>query len=111
MTITSPPSVRTLYIAGPMFGLSDLNYPAFHAAAAELRLLGYEVESPAENKNPSGEWSDWMRLGIAQVLRVEGIALLPGWEESKGATLEVHIAKQLGLSLGSVAAWARRVVL
>jgi hypothetical protein len=88
-----------------MTGLPEFNYPEFRRCAADLRAAGYAVESPAENDNPSGEWADWMRLGIAQVLRVEGIALLPGWEESKGATLELHVAKQLGLPWGSVTAW------
>jgi hypothetical protein len=28
--------MKTLYVSGPMTGLPDLNFPAFHAAAAKL---------------------------------------------------------------------------
>ena len=38
-----------IYLAGPMTGLPEFNYPAFHAEAARLRQLGYHVENPAEN--------------------------------------------------------------
>ena len=34
-----------IYISGPITGLPDLNYPAFHAAAAELRALGWTLTS------------------------------------------------------------------
>ena len=37
-----------IYCAGPMTGLPELNFPAFHAEAARLRAFGYEVINPAE---------------------------------------------------------------
>ena len=37
-----------IYVAGPMTGHPELNFPAFHAAATELRALGHHVENPAE---------------------------------------------------------------
>ncbi len=43
---------KTIYISGPMSGLPECNYPAFNAAAAHLRALGYSVENPAENPDP-----------------------------------------------------------
>lgn len=97
-----------LYIAGPMTGLPDFNYPAFFKAAEELRAAGYEVENPAENK-PEGtaSWLAYMRLSLVQISRVDGIALLDGWQSSKGASLEVHIAEALGLRLWSVRQWVR----
>ena len=39
---------QTIYIAGPMTGLPDLNFPTFHTEAARLRSLGHEVINPAE---------------------------------------------------------------
>lgn len=37
-----------VYIAGPMTGLPEYNFPAFHAAAKAWRDAGWEVLNPAE---------------------------------------------------------------
>lgn len=89
-----------LYIAGPMTGLPDFNYPAFHAAAKVLRALGHEVLNPAENPAPAcGTWAGYMRMALAQLVQCEGIVLLPGWADSKGALIERKLAQVLGMSV------------
>ena len=89
-----------IYLAGPMTGLPDLNYPAFHWAAAQLRALGHEVLNPAENPvPPCGSWQGYMRLALAQLVQCECIALLPGWAESKGALIERKLAQVLGMHI------------
>ncbi len=89
-----------LYLAGPMTGIEALNFPAFHAEAFRLRALGYNVVNPAEiNVDPTKGWSECMRADIAQLVKCDGIALLPGWEQSRGARLECHIAQQLGMDV------------
>lgn len=89
-----------LYIAGPMSGHHDLNFPAFHREAAHYRAMGYEVVNPAEiNADPSAEWLDCMRSDIKQLVDCDAIAMLPGWERSKGASLEHHIANGLGMQV------------
>lgn len=92
-------SVRTIYLAGPMSGLPDYNFPAFHAAAKRLRSMGYTVINPAEldGGDTSKPWDYYMRRDIPMLLTAEAVAVLPGWEQSRGATLEVTIARALGM--------------
>lgn len=88
-----------IYIAGPMTGIKDLNFPAFHAAAVKLRAFGHHVENPAEiNADPEAAWADCMRQDIARLVTCTAIYLLPGWELSRGAKLEAHIAESLGMA-------------
>ena len=101
-----------IYIAGPMSGIPDLNFPAFHAKAAELRAAGYVVINPAEINGGADElvacasmtpeelqahWQKCMRKDITELCTCDGIAMLDGWTRSKGATLEHHVARSLGL--------------
>lgn len=89
-----------LYLSGPMTGLPDLNFPAFHAAAAALRARGWEVVNPAE-LNPDGAmpWHMCMRADIKALCDCDVIVLMPGWERSQGAALELHIAQRLQLEV------------
>ncbi|MDQ0735314.1 DUF4406 domain-containing protein [Arthrobacter agilis] len=101
-----PSSPTTLYLAGPMSGLPDFNYPAFHEAAAKLRAAGYTVLNPAENPKPEPEtWQGYMRLAIAQLIQADGIALLPGWEVSRGAMVEYTLAVDLELDNKLASDW------
>ena len=89
-----------IYLAGPMSGLPELNYPAFHAKAAELRAAGHHVENPAENPAPPcGSWQGYMRMAIAQLVTCDAIHLLPGWEKSRGARVEFNLANELSLRI------------
>lgn len=103
--------MTTLYIAGPMTGLPEFNYPAFNAAARDLRGRGYvalnptlDRKSPAEDP-PGMTWVDYMRAALVMVTKADGIALLPGWEQSRGARLEVDVARALGMQVRPVDFW------
>lgn len=98
-----------VYIAGPMTGYVDFNYPAFEAAASWLRHAGYEVVSPHEVNPPTvtvgfdHAWDWYMRRDLVALMNVEAVVVLPGWESSKGATLETHIARALGMPVWELA--------
>ena len=85
-----------IYIAGPMSNLPDLNYPSFHAEAARLRAIGFHVENPAENQQQV-DWQSYMRVAIARLVKCDAVALLPGWERSRGALIENGLAVSLGI--------------
>ena len=92
--------MKRIYIAGPMTNMPALNFPAFHAEAARLRALGYEVVNPAEvNAEPTAGWHACMRADIAQLVTCDAVRLLEGWESSRGASLEAHIAHSLDMRL------------
>lgn len=89
-----------VYLSGPMTGLPEANFPAFNAEAARLRKLGHTVVNPAEIcADPATPWEACMRADIKALCDCSTLALLPGWETSKGAHLELHIAHRLGLNV------------
>lgn len=98
---------ETIYIAGPMRGLPDFNFPAFDTAAAKFRMAGWKVINPAEMDREldgfSGSpqevkpFSHYMRRDIQALLGVTAVAFLPGWTDSEGARVEFVVGKALGL--------------
>lgn len=92
--------MKTIYISGPMTGRPNLNFDAFNAEAARLRALGYTVVNPAEiNPDSSMSWHDCMRADIRALMDCDTVATLPGWLESSGAHLEVHIGHRVGMCI------------
>lgn len=91
-----------VYIAGPMTGYPELNYPAFHSTAERLRACGFEVVSPAELNPITEGYREAMRKDILALVDCDHILMLDGWEQSKGASLEHHIATVLGIPLITV---------
>lgn len=92
-----------VYLSGPMSGLPEFNYPAFKAAALQLERFGFEVVNPAENGLPKeAAWEQHMRLDIQLMLDCDGLVMLSGWENSKGARIERRLAMELGLPVGDL---------
>jgi Asp-tRNA(Asn)/Glu-tRNA(Gln) amidotransferase A subunit family amidase len=90
-----------IYISGPMTGLPNHNEEAFTDAAAALRKKGHIVFNPAENDDGSRDksWAFYMRLDVRSVSLADYMVILPGWENSKGAQLEIAIAERLEIPI------------
>ncbi len=98
-----------LYIAGPMTGHPEWNFPAFRGAAQELRRRDFEVLSPAEmdeqdfgfdgTGEPPQDMSlhDILARDLAALDGCDGIVLLEGWEHSKGTAVELAYARAKGM--------------
>jgi hypothetical protein len=92
-----PNNTIKVYISGKITGLC-LEQARSNFADAELQLLcqGYEPVNPMTlPHNHAGEWEDYMALDIAELTKCDAIYMLPDWQESNGARLELKIAKHL----------------
>lgn len=98
-----------LYIAGAMSGYPDFNYPAFNNAAKHLIARGYTVLNPTQVDVPKGSpWETYMRATIPMMLRATGVATLPDWRESRGASIEVALAQDIGMPVRPWNNWLGR---
>lgn len=106
-----------IYLSGPMTGIENYNRDTFNEATACLREAGHKVFNPAEvvlneddvnaipgdyNKNL---WNAYMRICLPHVPTHHKLMLLPGWEDSRGARLEVHNARELDIPTQSFTHW------
>ena len=98
-----------VYIAGPMRGVDDFNRPAFDDAEALLRDLGHDVVNPCRLDEELGFFfksdeevtldhlKEIMARDIAALYTCDRIAMLPGWEGSRGASLERQAARYVSI--------------
>lgn len=89
---------KTIYIAGPMRGMPDMNKPAFAAAEEWLKAQGWQPINPARfdyvfGLNPTGKLLDAVcNAELAAIQHLDAIYLLRGWERSVGARAELAVA-------------------
>ena len=106
---------QKIYVAGPMESVGgNMNEPLFDYVTAKLRKAGAEVFSPAEFTRQiigpiaklaamSKEDRKVARRGsLAKELvwilnNATQVVLLPGWQQSPGATAEYYTAKAMGI--------------
>lgn len=110
---------QRIYLAGPMRGVPEFNFPRFNAVAKALRANGHEVFNPAERDtdrhggvdisagNATGSIEeakathgfslrDALGDDMEYICRTANcICLLPGWEASSGAQAEWRTALTL----------------
>ncbi len=93
-----------IYLSGGITNVQDYE-KIFLEAQDYYRSEGFEVINPIvigsfikySKKNPT--WNDYMKLDISYLMTCDAIAMLPNWEESKGAKLEKYIANELNMKI------------
>jgi hypothetical protein len=109
----NPQSSDVVYIAGPMRGYPKFNYPAFDKAEQDLTNNFFcKVISPANIDRQNGLNEDVLLTEAEKQLRqcisrdihvilesVTCIAVLEGWQKSRGVAVEVALGKFLGLPI------------
>ena len=109
--------MKQIYIAGPMSGYPEFNFPAFFTAQYTLERQGWKVWNPAAKESEgdvvqsgsfaSGDqkalvsegwdWQSAFEWDCQKVLRSDAIYMLKGWERSTGARAE-HAVAQFALA-------------
>lgn len=89
-----------VYLSGPMAGIDEYNIPAFNHAERLLRAKGYAVINVGMfGPNPKFAWRDYLARDLALLPQCDIVVTLPGYRKSKGATLETHVARELGMKI------------
>lgn len=72
----------------------------FDRAAAVLEKSGYTPVNPFNNGVPQSEhWTKHMRRDMGLLVQCDYIYMLKGWEQSKGAKLELDVASSCGIKV------------
>jgi len=93
--------MKKLYLSGKITG-REIGEAKHHFLTHQLLLglKGFEVINPFDlHKDYNKDWSDFMRVDIQALCECDGIVMLQGWTDSKGAKLEHYIASELGLEI------------
>ena len=90
--------MKQVYIIGAVTGLPREEVVAkFEKAAYALKAGGMVPINPVNIVPEDANWNDAMRQCIKVLVTCDAVMLLPDWCESKGATLEVAIARNLDM--------------
>lgn len=116
MSIIFEKGLKKVYISGAMTDVEDYNKPAFKRAEEKLRSMNFEPVNPHElfteeelknafNKVITAEWTKddlwayFMKRDIEYLVQCDFVAVLPYWETSRGANLELAIVKAIKMPI------------
>lgn len=106
--------LKSCYLAGPMTGLPEFNMHAFNLCEGYLKAAGFEVHNPVavdaehgivltgKNGHEEFDFLAAMKRDLPLVMDADCVIVMPGWEESKGAQLEVHTALATGVPVFTI---------
>lgn len=83
------------YIAGPISNCLKTYQKAFYDVAHPLRDAGHSVLDPSMLP-PGLSQGQYMQICLPMVAVADELVMLPGWEQSEGAYIELCLAKKSG---------------
>lgn len=96
-----------IYLIGAVTGKPNDNRGTFEAVRSELLRAGYDCDIPHDFIEKGTPWGEAMCISINHLTRYswwlgyhsdyDAVAMLDGWEESKGASLEHDICEAIGM--------------
>lgn len=96
---------KTIYISGPISGRENNNFNEFAIVEEKLNALGHETINPhticehvkrSDFETDLDHWCACMRLCLSIMCqKANYVVTLKGWEQSRGATIEVGMAREL----------------
>jgi hypothetical protein len=105
---------KQIYVAGPMSGIPEFNFPAFFAAQKMLEEQGWQVWNPAAKDGEAELDAAAVKTGddkaaiakgfdfraaylwdVDKIIAGNGIYMLKGWEQSPGAVGEWAVARAM----------------
>ena len=108
-----------LYLSGPVTGIKDDNRAAFNKEQRKLwSECGYIADIPHDFVNEGTPHDEAMAILLNRLTArtysyrkwkhanlYDGVALLPGWEQSEGARLEKAVSEACGIPCKTVDEW------
>ena len=109
--------MKKVYISGQISGLSQEEYhtnfglaEAYlesidHKPVNPLKIMACETEecAPSDSKKEDGsylhDYGCYMKFDILALLDCDAIMMLPNWENSRGAQVELAVAEACGLEI------------
>lgn len=89
---------RKWYLSGSVTNDPDFR-EKFAYAELQLKNSGLKIVNPVKHEKDGKEWSYYLRKDLRKLTRCHGIILLDGWENSRGAKLELKVAQEIGLEV------------
>ena len=92
-------SKRKVYISGAITGIENYE-ELFNKAEEILKTNGFDVVNPVKiEHNHDNTWNSFMRVDLKAMLDCDSIYMLSNYKSSKGANIELNLAKELDFEI------------
>lgn len=93
--------MKKCYIAGKITGQLKKTYEAkFRRAEITVSVLGYDPVNPCTlNHDHDRSYESYLKTALIAMLGCDAVYALPDWKDSRGATIEINLAKALQMKI------------